>query len=145
MNVNEDMQAADAARLEVARKTMSGLFDLRWDIDRRPGEPEAAGDLARILLTQSFADSWSRAGLDARSRSLVTLGITIALGTTKEFGHHVAGALMLGISPDEIVEVLIHAASYCGAPRTTAAWTVARKILAARAADPSDPGAASST
>jgi alkylhydroperoxidase/carboxymuconolactone decarboxylase family protein YurZ len=43
----------------------------------------------------------------------------------------VKGALVLGISKEEIVEVLVHTLAYCGAPRTAAAWSIVRKVFAA--------------
>jgi len=60
--------------------------------------------------------SWSRSGLDRRSRLILTLGILAGLGRHQELGIYAQGAVRNGISVDEIKEILIHVTSYCGAP-----------------------------
>ena len=60
--------------------------------------------------------SWSRSGLDRRSRLILTLGILAGLGRHEELGIYAQGAVRNGISVDEIKEMLIHVTSYCGTP-----------------------------
>lgn len=59
---------------------------------------------------------WTREGLKKRERSLVNLGMLIALGKPNEFQLHVKGALRNGVTQDEIKEVVMQAAIYCGIP-----------------------------
>src|ERR1700740_1200886 len=60
--------------------------------------------------------SWSRPGLDRRSRLILTLGILAGLGRHEELGIYAQGAIRNGISVDEIKEILIHVTSYCWPP-----------------------------
>jgi 4-carboxymuconolactone decarboxylase len=131
------------ARLQLAQDTMKNIFGIEWNVAPREGEPAVAADLGRILLEHAFADSWSRPGLAARDRSLITIAIAVALGSTTELRNHVAGAQRIGVTPDEVVELLIHAAAYCGAARTSAAWSAVRPLLVPRSA--TDEGTGTTT
>ncbi|MDI9896436.1 carboxymuconolactone decarboxylase family protein [Rhodococcus sp. IEGM 1381] len=72
---------------------------------------------------------WTRPGLDHRSRSLLNLGILIALRAHEELAGHVRGALRNGLTRTEITETVIHTAGYCGAPAALAAMRVVQKVL----------------
>ena len=76
-----------------------------------------------------FGSIWTRPGLDRKQRSLVTLGILIALRRTEEFKNHVQIALRNGLSVGEIEEALIHATAYAGFPAAHAASNVAAEVL----------------
>lgn len=117
-------------RHEVGQATMRNLFGVGFDIEPRPGEPANSAELNRLMVEHAFTDSWARPTLDAPTRSLVTIAMMIALGQEDELKAHVAGALALGISKDEIVELLIHVLAYCGTPRTAAAWKIVRSVFA---------------
>lgn len=67
---------------------------------------------------------WSRPGLSRRSRSLMNLGMLIALGQPVELRLHIHAALHNGLTRDEIAEAVLHSAVYCGVPRATAARRV---------------------
>jgi 4-carboxymuconolactone decarboxylase len=86
-------------------------------------------EIVEIGLISVWAQLWARDGLERRDRSLVTLGILIALGAEDEFGHHVRIALKNGLTKDEIAEVIYHSAGYTGFPRAMAARKAARKAL----------------
>ena len=70
-----------------------------------------------------------REGLDRRARSLVTLGVLVALRAHDELAVHVRGAVRNGLSPEEIAEVLLHTAVYAGMPAALAALRVAERAL----------------
>ncbi|MGU3436177.1 carboxymuconolactone decarboxylase family protein [Actinomycetes bacterium M1A6_2h] len=72
---------------------------------------------------------WTRPGLDRRSRSLLNLGMLIALRADHELAGHVRGALTNGLTRDEIVEAVIHASGYVGAPAALSAMRVVQKAL----------------
>jgi 4-carboxymuconolactone decarboxylase len=108
------------------RAALPGVFpeggvDLR---DGRLGE-----ELVDIGLTSVWGAIWGREGLAPRDRSLVTLGLLIALGAETELRTHVRVALTNGLTKDEIAEVIYHAAGYAGFPRAVAARTAAREAL----------------
>jgi 4-carboxymuconolactone decarboxylase len=77
-----------------------------------------------------WGDVWSRPGLDRRTRSLVNLAMLTALNRMTEFGVHVRGARRNGCTEQEIQEVLLQTAAYCGAPAALEAFRVAEKMLA---------------
>jgi 4-carboxymuconolactone decarboxylase len=90
-------------------------------------------ELGHSIVAWGFGDIYSRPGLGARDRQLVTLGILTALGDTERYLNvHINAALNVGLSPDEIVEALLHAAVYCGMPRAINATLVAKKVFSDR-------------
>ena len=74
-------------------------------------------------------------GLDRRTRSLLNLGMLTALNRMHEFGVHVRGAVNNGCTVDEIREVLLQTAVYCGVPAALESFRVAERVLAELAAD----------
>jgi len=72
---------------------------------------------------------WSRPGLDRRTRSCVTLALLTALRAETELPMHVRAALRLGLTPDEIGEVLLHTAVYAGVPAANAAFAIAQRVF----------------
>jgi 4-carboxymuconolactone decarboxylase len=85
--------------------------------------------LQHIINTYAYGDVWSRPGLDMKSRSLVVLGITAALNRPAEFSVHMRGALANGCTPEEIHEVCLMIAMYCGIPASNDAHRLAAEIL----------------
>jgi 4-carboxymuconolactone decarboxylase len=82
------------------------------------------------IVTQSvFGMIWSRPGLDIRSRSLCTVAQLAALGKHDELKGHLAGALRLGITRPELIEVLMQTACYAGVPAAVSALNAAAGVL----------------
>jgi 4-carboxymuconolactone decarboxylase len=86
-------------------------------------------DFQQVITEFAWGTVWSRPGLDRRSRSMVTLTALVALGHHDELALHLRGALRNGLTRDEIKEVLLHAAVYCGVPAANAAFRVAQRVL----------------
>ena len=76
-----------------------------------------------------FGDIWARDGLTRKMRSLVTMAMLIALGRQEELKAHIRGGLANGVTRDEIAELLIHAAAYCGVPAAVSSMQSARAVL----------------
>jgi 4-carboxymuconolactone decarboxylase len=94
-------------------------------------------ELGHSVVAWGFGDIYRRTGLAARDRQLVTLGVLTALGDTERYlTVHINAALNVGLSPDEIVEALLHAAVYCGLPRAISATLVAKKVFQDRGVMP---------
>jgi 4-carboxymuconolactone decarboxylase len=74
-------------------------------------------DLAELVVSYGFGTSYSRPALNPRDRQLVTLGALIALGAESQIAVHAALAAAAGVSRQELREVFIHSAVYCGFPR----------------------------
>lgn len=88
-----------------------------------------APDFYRYVAESAFGMLWSRPGLVIRDRSMVTVAQLAALGKTEELRAHLAGALNVGISREEIVEVLMQTAIYAGVPAANEALKVAADVL----------------
>jgi len=101
--------------------------------DRAGGQELPAQKLAPeffAIVTQTvFGMIWSRPGLDIRSRSLCTVAQLAALGKHDELKGHIAGALRLGISRQELIEVLMQTACYAGVPAAVSALNAAAAVL----------------
>ena len=89
-------------------------------------------DLERFLLEHAWGDVLSRPGLDERSRELVTLGILLALGRDRETVTHLNAALNIGLTRDELVELLIHTSVYAGFPAMVTGAHLLADVLEAR-------------
>ena len=87
-------------------------------------------DFQDLITRYAWGEIWARPGLDRRTRSCITLTALVALGRDEELAMHVRAALRNGLTPDEIEEVLLHAAIYCGVPAANAAFAIAQRVLA---------------
>ena len=90
---------------------------------------EFGAPLQHIINAYVYGDVWSRDGLDQRSRSLAMLGITAAINRPAEFRVHVQGALANGCTRDQIREVLLLVAMYCGIPAANEAHRIALEVI----------------
>jgi 4-carboxymuconolactone decarboxylase len=82
------------------------------------------------MVTQyCWGDVWNRPGLDRRSRSLLNLGMLTALNRPHELKIHIRGALNNGLTKDEIREVFLQAAIYCGVPAAIDSFRSAREVF----------------
>jgi len=88
----------------------------------------------RMTTEMAWGYVWTRPGLDRRARSMINLGMLTALGKPAELKLHVKGALTNGVSVDEIKEILLHAAVYCGIPAALEAFKAAHEVLVAEGA-----------
>ena len=88
-----------------------------------------SADFQDLITRYAWGEIWARPGLDRRTRSCITLTALVALGRNEELALHVRGALRNGLSPDEIKEVLLQTAIYCGVPAANAAFAVAQRVL----------------
>lgn len=85
--------------------------------------------LQDYAISNVWGDLWLRDGIDARTRSIVTLSVLLATGSQEELAMHVKGAVRNGLSVEEIAEVLLHAGVYAGLPRAVSAFPVAQRAL----------------
>jgi alkylhydroperoxidase/carboxymuconolactone decarboxylase family protein YurZ len=90
---------------------------------------QLAPDFFDDVLQHVFGTIWSREGLAVRDRSLVTVAVLVALGHGEELRAHLAGATNVGLSREELVEVIMHVAAYAGVPAGVAALRVAAEVL----------------
>ena len=87
-------------------------------------------DFQDFITRYAWGEIWTRPGLDRKTRSCITLTALVALGRFEELEMHVRAALRNGLTVDEIKEVLLHSAIYCGVPAANSAFAVAQRVLA---------------
>ncbi|WP_347813279.1 4-carboxymuconolactone decarboxylase [Actinomadura sp. KC345] len=100
-------------------------------VDRAEARKDAfTADFQDLITRYAWGEIWSRPGLDRRTRSCVTLTAMVAGGHLDELAMHVRAALRNGLTRDEIKEVLLQTAIYCGVPAANSAFAVAQRVLA---------------
>ena len=87
-------------------------------------------DFQDLITRYAWGEIWTRPGLDRKTRSCITLTALVAGGHVHELAMHVRAALRNGLTPDEIKEVLLQTAVYCGVPAANSAFAVAQEVLA---------------
>ena len=91
---------------------------------------ELTRDFQELITEYAWGTIWTRPGLDRRSRSMITLTALVARGHHEELAMHVRAARRNGLSVDEIREVLLQTAIYCGVPDANTAFRIAQAALA---------------
>ena len=86
-------------------------------------------DFQDLITRYAWGEIWSRPGLDRRTRSFITLTALVALGREEELAMHVRAALGNGLTSDEIGELLLQCAVYCGVPAANGAFAVAQRVI----------------
>jgi 4-carboxymuconolactone decarboxylase len=86
-------------------------------------------DFQDLITRNAWGEIWTRPGLDRRMRSAIAMTALIALGHFEELAMHVRAARRNGLSDDEIKEVLLQSAVYCGVPAANRAFAIADRVL----------------
>jgi 4-carboxymuconolactone decarboxylase len=82
-----------------------------------------------LITRYAWGEIWARPGLDRRTRSCITLTALTALNHHEELALHVRAALRNGLTADEIGEVLLQCAIYCGVPAANRAFAIAQRVI----------------
>lgn len=93
-------------------------------------------DFQNFISRYAWGEVWSRPGLSRHSRSLVTMGILLALGREDELRMHIRACFNNGVTVDEIKELFLHASLYAGLPAANAAMHMAEDIFKELGIDP---------
>lgn len=112
--------------LTIRRQVMGDSF---VDNALNSTEGTLAWPLQEHITEHVWGAVWSREGLDRRSRSIATLSILVALRAEDELAGHIRAAVTNGLAQEEIVELVIHASAYCGAPAGLSAMRVVEASL----------------
>ena len=111
--------------LQMRKRVMGEAF-----VDKAFANVDAfTAPLQEFVTRNAWGTTWCRDGLDLKTRSLLTLSMLTALGRAHEIKGHVRGAINNGATPQEIQEVLLHAAIYCGMPLAIDAFRSAHEVL----------------
>jgi len=117
-------------RYRFALASAERMLGLPLSLPLGPGEPESGAEFRRLATEHTFGDSWSRPGLDDRSRALISVTIAATLGTREPLRGQLRIALHSGVTKDEIVELFIHLEAYAGAARAFDSYQVALEVFA---------------
>ncbi len=95
-------------------------------------------EFQEFITRTAWGTVWTREGLPRHTRSLLTIVMMVALGHDEEFKLHIRAARNNGVTPEEIKEVLLQAAIYCGVPAANHAFALAKPILEEQAQEQQD-------
>jgi 4-carboxymuconolactone decarboxylase len=90
---------------------------------------EHTREFQELITKYAWGEIWARPGLDRRTRSCTTMTALVALGRFDELELHIRGAQRNGLSNEEIKEVLLQTAIYCGVPAANSAFHVFQRVL----------------
>jgi 4-carboxymuconolactone decarboxylase len=93
---------------------------------------EFSADFQDFITRYAWGEIWARPGLDRKMRSCITLTALVALGHLDELELHVRAAIRNGLTEQDIGEVFLQSAVYCGVPAANSAFAVARRVLSER-------------
>ncbi|MDP6705849.1 MAG: carboxymuconolactone decarboxylase family protein [Alphaproteobacteria bacterium] len=94
------------------------------------GADDFNAEFQEMITENCWGGTWGRGILARQQRSILNLGMLAALGRSHEFGLHFRGAIRNGLSLDELKEVLLQIAVYCGAPAGVESFRIARGVIA---------------
>ena len=99
-------------------------------VDRaQSGATPLTKEFQDLTTRYAWGEIWARPGLDRKTRSCITVAMTVALNRPDELALHLRGALRNGVTVAELQEVLLQTAVYCGIPAAHAAFKVAQEVL----------------
>lgn len=126
MDIEKEQQDEGFRRgLEIRRSVLGADY-----VDRSIGSADDfTEDLQRLLTKYCWGEVWGRPGLDRRTRSFLNLSMIAALNRPHELKLHVRGALNNGLTREEIREVFLQVAIYCGAPAAIDSFRTAREVF----------------
>ena len=93
------------------------------------GMTDFTAPIQQHITRAAWGDVWQRPGLDLKTRSIIAVALLTALGKQHELKGHVRGALNNGVTPQELQEILLHAAVYCGVPTAVEAFRTAAEVV----------------
>lgn len=139
MSLRERLADSDDDSMKLGLATRREVLGDAY-VDAALERADGWGDLVQDVVTRRvWGDAWNREELTRPQRSLVTLAVLSAGGHGAELEAHVVGALRNGLTPEQIVEVVVHVGHYCGAP---CALTAMRHVKAALDRELGPPGPA---
>lgn len=109
------------------RRTVLGDAHVERSLAR---QSDFTAEFQDMITRHAWGEIWTRPGLDRRARSVMTLAMLIALNRGDEFKLHVRGAINNGLSRDDIKEVILQSAIYCGVPAANTAIHLAQEVFA---------------
>lgn len=116
-------------RFEDGLKTRRAVLGAAYVDKAMAGADDFSKPFVELLNTYCWNDIWNRPGLDRRTRSMLNLAMLSALGKEHELKLHINGALNNGVSKEQIGEVFLQVAIYCGVPAAVVAFRCAKEVF----------------
>ena len=121
-----DEQERHSKGMEVRRAVLGNAHVDRAEAKRN----DFNGEFQDLITRHAWGEIWTRPGLPRHTRSLLTIGLMVALNRSEEFKLHVRAAFNNGVTRDEIKEVLLQCAIYAGVPAANSAFHMAEEVFA---------------
>ena len=113
------------AGTKVRREVLGGAH-----VDRaKAHETDFNADFQDLITRYAWGEIWDRPGLSKKTRSLLTISMLVALNRNDELKLHLRAAFNNGVTREDIREVLLHSAIYCGVPAANSAFHIASELL----------------
>jgi 4-carboxymuconolactone decarboxylase len=123
---------AHPERYDAGLKTRREVLGAEYVDKAMAGVDDFSKPFVELLNTYCWNDIWNRPGLERKTRSMLNLAMLSALGKEHELKLHLNGALNNGVSKEQIREVLLQVAIYCGVPAAVVAFRCAREVFKER-------------
>ena len=116
---------------QTGRQIMSELMGADYIEEKDRKKNAFNGVIHEYSEDVCFVRTWARSGIDRKQRSILNIAMLTALNRPNQLRHHVEGAIVNGVTVDELREILLQAAVYCGLPAAGDAFKVAEEVLKA--------------
>jgi 4-carboxymuconolactone decarboxylase len=113
-----------AVGMKTRREVLGDVHVERAEANKTPFNEE----FQELITRYAWGEIWSRPGLPRHTRSLLTIALMVALNRTEELRLHLRASANNGVTRDEIKEVLLHCAVYCGMPAANSAFHIASEV-----------------
>jgi len=121
---------------EIDERLKQGMMNaLKLFTPGSPGAPsfkypkEIVEDWNQFSISTVMGDVWGRSGLEAKDRAMITIGVLTALGKPEQLQAYITGGLNLGLSREEVCEIILHISVYAGFPTAIQGFAVANKVF----------------
>jgi len=122
---NMDERVRHKEGLKVRRAVLGETYVER----AQAAENEFNSAFQDLITRYAWGEIWARPGLPRKTRSLITIAMMVALNRGDELKMHIRGALQNGVTREELREVLLQTAVYCGVPAANAAFHLTEQVL----------------
>lgn len=119
----------DNDRIERGRKVRQSVLGTAHVARTAKNRTEFNADFQDFLMEYSWGEIWSRPGLDHRLRSMITIGMLVAIGKPDELKLHLRATANTGVTREEVKEILMHAVLYAGVPAAFGAFQLAAQVF----------------
>ena len=143
MDFLNDGGMQESARFEAGLLTRRAVLGDAYVDQSLARRTDFTREFQDIVTRHAWGEIWTRPGLDRHTRSLITIAMLIALNRNDELKLHLRGSLNNGVTPEQLRELLMHSAIYCGIPAALSSFHLAVEVLKAAGEEPQPNGTAS--